>query len=361
MRGAGSFLSVLLVAALLSGASGPVGQVARMLGSAAMFSEAAADNAVAVLNATGRMAASVSELAVSALGNSMALGETAWHGVDIYSVSAKKCVVHLTADSEIVLIEWLKSNEASILVPCISNDVVSAVQAAANAVTHGLPEAETTTENLHMLGNYSEVHLQAVLNDVGQVQVRFTIVGVNFRILWSNPIWETFEFAKDAERMQVLRQLEVIKDLIPSRKLNWTSEEIAPQLSWHRYLCSKVTRAYRVWMRWIFMILSFLGLDSLRGVGAVVLLGNFLYSMYWQARLRISLSVSHWRNRIFNEVLPSCSLSWCRARCQREIPSGGEEVQFTLFPENLVADATESAERPVASASTEGGGLNLTS
>ena len=198
MRGAGSFLSVLLVAALLSGASGPVGQVARMLGSAAMFSEAAADNAVAVLNATGRMAASVSELAVSALGNSMALGETAWHGVDIYSVAAKKCVVHLTADSEIVLIEWLKSNEASILVPCISNDVVSAVQAAANAVTHGLPEAETTTENLLMLGNYSEVHLQAVLNDVGQVQVRFTIVGVNFRILWSNPIWETFEFAKDA-------------------------------------------------------------------------------------------------------------------------------------------------------------------
>ena len=120
-----------------------------------------------MLNATAKVASTFSDFALSAATNSLALGDTAWRGVDVFQIEARKCEGRLVVDSEGILLHWMESRGASTLVPSLGPEVRAAAAAAALALTGGLPETDTAVEYLRLPGNYSEILMQAALTDTG--------------------------------------------------------------------------------------------------------------------------------------------------------------------------------------------------
>ena len=127
--------TILLGLAIISGNAGPMSQVARILGSAATFTEAASSAAGSAINSTSTLVATASEMAVAVAVNSMSVGSNLWHGTDIFNVSAKRCSGQIYVDSAAVLEEWLCTNNAKILLPCVDQWLSTALVASAASIS----------------------------------------------------------------------------------------------------------------------------------------------------------------------------------------------------------------------------------
>ena len=84
----------------------------------AEVSEITATASVALLNSSLSVAGSVSGLAVAAMENSLALGDTFWRGVDMLQVTATRCDGQLVLTSAAILEEWLNISSSKLDADC---------------------------------------------------------------------------------------------------------------------------------------------------------------------------------------------------------------------------------------------------
>ena len=270
-----------------------------------------------MLNATSRVASTFSDMVLTAAASSMALSETAWRGVDVVQVLARKCEGHLSVDSETILEHWLSTPGARTLVPCLGPEVHAAALAASAAVAHGLPEIDAAVEDLQLTGNYSEIRMRASLSDTGHIQMAFSVINITFEVLWANPLWESLSMPKEAERAQILVQLYTVRAMIPVKKLDWAPRQLDSELPFRLRIRGKLTRMGRAWLRWWLMLGRFLGLDSLSGCGAVLLFVHTVYVIYCQVSKYFSFSTTFWKELIIARWQNRPRYISCRCCCLR--------------------------------------------
>ena len=71
------------------------------------------------LNLTTTVASSATDLIVSATTNGLSTADNLWRGVDITDVVTDRCMGHLVLDDASVLLRWLNTSEAHVLIPCL--------------------------------------------------------------------------------------------------------------------------------------------------------------------------------------------------------------------------------------------------
>ena len=267
----GTLVIVIMSVVLFSGSEGPVSQVSRVLGSAAVLSEATAATGAAMLDATGWMASSMSTMAVSTVWQTLELSEAAWHGVDIADVNASRCDGQVLVDSAEVLKYWLSSRKLRAAAPCLSSEVQQQMQLAAEHVHPRVPQWDESFQQLDVHGNYSSVQVLASLISTGQIALKYSKVQVDFRASWCNPLWSAFELSLRSEQKQILQQLEEVRRLLPVQSMTFSDEimgDAAPvPVRWKAFS----ERALRgSWVHLLLLARAF-GLDSQCGCGALAI------------------------------------------------------------------------------------------
>ncbi len=192
---------------LLGGHEGPISQFARVLGAAASVSEAASAVVTQALNATSLAGASASDIIVQIASNGLSASTNAWRGIDLVNVSARRCAGLLHVEDEQALSNWLQSQEATTLLPCLETNLSEVLVAAGAAVTASVPIARATTEELNLTGRFVSLQVAGSWAPSGFVQVQFDQIVVTFDPLWANPLWSAMQLHVESERDQILRLL----------------------------------------------------------------------------------------------------------------------------------------------------------
>lgn len=77
------FFVILMVVSIMSGAEGPLFQVARLLGVLATLGETTSTAAGQAINVTGALASAATAVITSATSNGLSTAENVWRGVDV--------------------------------------------------------------------------------------------------------------------------------------------------------------------------------------------------------------------------------------------------------------------------------------
>ena len=251
-----SGISVLILAALMSGQQGPIHQVARVLGAVADLGEATSIAAVNAINATNHMASAASTLVVSAASNGLSAGANLWHGVDFTNVRAKRCGGMVVTADVVVLQAWLDTPEAAVHFPCINQVLKDRLLAAGTSIAEGLPFTQSITEDLNLTGSFLSLRTSASLVTMNRLQVQFEAVSLLFDLSWANPLWNSWGFDVGLEREQVLASLRnLLLDLpstSPQRAYKHIDLEVSlPELSMPsqvRYGCYRFLSTQLLWL-----------------------------------------------------------------------------------------------------------------
>ena len=189
----GSGIIVLMCLAILSGQNGPITQVSRLLGAVASFGEAAS-SAASSAGATTLLSSHATEIVLSVASKSLSLGDTFWHGVDLFGVNATRCAGSLIVDSSAILGEWLLSNHSTMFFPCVDAILRMKLLSAGASVGFHMPKIDTETEHLIISGCYSTVHIAGTVLIDGKLQVSFDAINISFQPEWANPAWDILGF-----------------------------------------------------------------------------------------------------------------------------------------------------------------------
>ena len=261
-----SGLSVLLLVALFSGQHGPVYQVARVIGAVADLGEATTSAAVSALNVTNSMAAAASTVMVAAANNGLTAGANMWHGIELADIRASKCGGAVVTADVAVLRAWLGSAEAKVHFPCLSEELVARLMAAAQSLSMDLPSTQATSEDLQLVGKFASLRVAAFLDEQRRLNVQFEVNLLHFTPFWANPMWTSWGFNIEGEREQILRSLRLmllnVPTVAPQKAFAHIDLEIAlPSLPLHTRLWAWF---HRVWGK-----LTVYVSRSFQGVGVV--------------------------------------------------------------------------------------------
>ena len=122
-----------------------------------------------MLTATSEVALTLSNFAISAAENSMALSTTAWRGIDVLQVKGMRCDGSFAVDSPEVALTWLLSPPARRISPCLEWQLIDFVVAGAKSVSRGLPVLDTSAQDLNVDGLYGHFHVRASLAATGHI------------------------------------------------------------------------------------------------------------------------------------------------------------------------------------------------
>ena len=123
-----------------------------------------------------------------------------------------------------------------------------------------------------MTGSCHEIYLKLLQTASGYIEVSYAMTNITFEAQWANPLWEALESDKNHERAQVLHELRTIKQMIPARKGYWSAAQVAAVAPTELWLRGDASRLIRAWRTWSMGTLALMGLNSLRGWGAVLLM-----------------------------------------------------------------------------------------
>lgn len=259
----------LIVGSILSGADGPLFQVARLLGILASLGETTSTAAGQAINVTGALASAATDVITSATSNGLNTAENVWRGVDVSQLEADRCAGILTIDGPEALEQWLNTTAAPIVIPCLTPDLQEQLLAAASSVTLALPSIQSAVESLELLAEFNATKVWAHLIADGRTQVHYELVHLRFVVYWANPLWANLDLDLASEREQILRllRLAVISLPSPTPTTGIRTLELEVHVSWP-VLVSKVKVVIRQWL----MQLSTMVDDTFRGGGSVSLL-----------------------------------------------------------------------------------------
>ena len=239
-----------------------------------------------MLSATSEVALTLSNFAISAAENSMALSTTAWRGIDVLQVKGMRCDGSFAVDSPEVALTWLLSPPARRISPCLEWQLIDFVVAGAKSVSRGLPVLDTSAQDLNVDGLYGHFHVRASLAATGHILVHYSAVNISFVARWSNPVWETLNFSVTQEKDQVLSQLEGIQAMLPVHLVNWNAEE---EVAYHAPSSMRWFAACQRWWRsWCMLSMQtfqLLGLASWHGWGAIFIVVQSFLVLYYAFEL----------------------------------------------------------------------------
>lgn len=224
-------------------------QVARVIGAVADLGEATTSVAVSALNVTNTMAAAASTVMVAAASNGLTAGANMWHGIELADIRANKCGGAVVTADVSVLRAWLDSAEAKVHFPCLSEDLVARLMAAAQSLSMDLPSTQATSEDLQLVGKFASLRVAAFLDEQRRLNVQFEVNLLHFVPLWANPVWTSWGFNIESEREQILRSLRLlllnVPSVAPQRAFAHIDLEVAlPSLPFHTKMWAFL---HRVW------------------------------------------------------------------------------------------------------------------
>ena len=265
---------MLLLVALFSGQHGPVYQVARVIGAVADLGEATTSAAVSAINVTNSMAAAASTVMVAAASNGLTAGANMWHGIELADIRASKCGGAVVTADVAVLRAWLDSTEAKVHFPCLADDLVTRLMAAAQSLSLDLPSTQATSEDLQLIGKFASLRVAAFLDEQKRLNVQFEVNLLHFVPLWANPMWSKWGFNIESEREQILRSLRLlllnVPTVAPQRAFAHIDLEVAlPSLPFYTRLWAFF---HRVWGKAFSMLCR-----SFQGEGLV----DAFFSFWW--------------------------------------------------------------------------------
>ena len=231
---------------LLSGERGPIAEFSRVIGAVAPVGEASARGASKAVEATTAVVATASEAVLKAATNTMNFSYNAWQGIDLLDVQASKCAGKLIADTPEVAELWLRSAEASRLLPCLSDDMIQSEVAAAKSVGHALPVLEVGNEDVDVGGKYGTLKVHAAVTAAGQLKIEFESCNLSFRVVWANPLWELAAYPTSSEREQILSAITSAVSQLPLQQHAWLPGDAAFELPWNVWLKGKIHQILRL-------------------------------------------------------------------------------------------------------------------
>jgi hypothetical protein len=300
-KASGTLLVLLLLGVLLSGQHGPITQLSRLLGSVATLSEAAAFTGAGVFNATGSVASSVSSLALAAVWQSMKLSESAWRGVDILDVVAQRCDGHVAVDGSMVLRFWLNSTPVQTMAPCLLGPMHLRLLEAAQAISQDVPSFSLEVQEVNVSGSYGLMKIAARMASSGHLVLDYTMVNITFQAEWSNPVWSSLELPLRSEQSQVLSHLQAVENSLPVKIHTLSDAALAHLAPFSTRMWTQWERHMRGWRLWFTHLLQLLGLDTLRGCGALAL--------FFQTILLIWYRFAFWQQHLVAAGFPFPALT----------------------------------------------------
>jgi hypothetical protein len=210
---------MVLCVALLTGSQGPITQVGRIIGATAAVGEAAASMATVTLGAASNITSSASDIVLSVAANTLSAGDNAWHGLDLWNVTATRCSGSVTVASSYILEHWLESNLSLVLMPCLTDNSKSVLASAAQSLAVSMPHLFSEHELMLPTSNYHSHLVKGLLLSSTQLQVSFDFIEVSFDLTWANPIWDWAGFAYDQEREQLSVAVQRIIHAMPNVSL----------------------------------------------------------------------------------------------------------------------------------------------
>ena len=278
------FFVILMVVSIMSGAEGPLFQVARLLGVLATLGETTSTAAGQAINVTGALASAATEVITSATSNGLNTAENVWRGVDVSRLEAARCAGILTVDGPEALGQWLNGTAAPIVIPCLTPELRDQLLAATTSVSLTLPSIQSAVESLELLSEFNATKVWAHLIADGRTQVHYEMVHLRFAVYWANPLWTNLELDLASEREQILRllRLAVISLPSPTPSTGIRALDLEVQVSWP-VLMSKVKMLTRNWLMTMSSVLD----DTFRGGGTV----SFFW---WLGPLLVSFLLLLW-------------------------------------------------------------------
>lgn len=211
-----SLLCLLCLWGALGGSNGFLYQFARFAGAALEFGETTSIAAGQALNLTGTVAATASTILSSAAVNGLSAADNAWRGVDIYDLESHRCAGQLTVEGEEVLTAWVADNTSHILIPCLTETLVSHLKAAVQSVSVSMPGFQTAHEELFLTHSFNHTKVHAFILPSGLIQLGFDHISMDYSLQWANPFWAQLGLDVAMERDQVLASLRRALVLVPT-------------------------------------------------------------------------------------------------------------------------------------------------
>ena len=310
-----SFLGLITVASIANGRQGPIGQIARVLGSVATVTESVGNATTDFIGASSRITSSAAGLVLAVTENGLNITETAWRGIDVVNLTAARCGGTVVVDNAATLRSWLHSHHAQLLLPCLKVDNKALVAAAGESVSLGSQAIDVSAEQLDLQGLFSSHRLVASLRPDGQVMISFDFVSVSFASLWCNPLWEILGYPFDAEKEQILAALSSGVATLPSPQQQWSISAFDAHDSPFQALSAKIQSLARGFLLHALALMNVLGLDSLRGCGFGVTWMLLAYLASDKLRHGLTYSWSWIQNCTVEAKIKMCEVGqWARDR-----------------------------------------------
>ena len=287
----------------LGGDRGLLASFATFSGAALQLGEASSIAAGQVLNLTGMVAASATDVVSAVATNGLTAADNAWRGVDILELETTRCSALLTMDGSEVLQEWLSSPMSSTLIPCLSDQLRVHLLAAAATVSLGMPLVQFADENVSLHSTFDSLKVWGQLLHTGKIQLTFELIRMSYTLAWSNPLWDHFHLDVQTERPQIMRSLRrTLHELPqPSVPLQQPALDLQVSFSW-----PMLRARCRVWLRrfllefstkcWLWMF------ETYRGSGAVNEWGLFFLVVVPPVLAMVFLLCLHFGRQVMSTV-----------------------------------------------------------
>ena len=263
----------VLITLLAHGASGQFfEQITRMASAIARVSESASLAASTVIDRGTDLATTTSTAVLTFATGAANLVETAWQGVDLLNLHCEKTSGAVTAEHNLVLLEWLQSPAGLALMGGNLTEVSQLWQYLIQSVGLALPQLKIAKEFLSTSGLYWKIYGRCFIHSAGFVVLEFEMVQIHFTAQWANPFWEVLAVDIQTEYSQIHELVSNFSsqvDVAAPLHWHWAAQDL-PHPGW----CAKL------WL-WSIMVFRsmYLHLVSSRGYGFMAV-GGLCFALW---------------------------------------------------------------------------------
>ena len=218
--------ALVLVAVVHSGASGPIGQVSRMMGALADVVEGGSSLALDGLEASAGFTSEVASWSRKALSSGHNVLASFMEGIDIVNVTVERKRARVVTTTGSAFATWVRTAAAD-RVAGTNVDARLQLAATAEAVSFWMPVVETERVLYSPLFEYGLIGVKAAYLPSGRVEIRWELVTANYVLEWANPLWEALGFNPASEAIAVQKLVHgVVASLPANSDFNVTSDAV---------------------------------------------------------------------------------------------------------------------------------------
>jgi len=189
---------LLVIGVVHSGQSGPIGQVARMLGAAADVFEGGSEAALRGLEVTSNLSSELAIWSKDMLSTGRDMYVTLLHGVDFVNVTITKRRARIVTAGPAVMVSWLRADAASSVLD-LPADAVAHLITVARSLSEDIPVIELEKTIFEPRYQFACLKVSGGFLASGHTEFVWEFIAAEFDLLWSNPVWEVLGFMPESE------------------------------------------------------------------------------------------------------------------------------------------------------------------